>query len=211
MILVSPPARDRPNVNLSIGAIQVTAPDESVTPTGRPVEERLVNFDEWTQMTALVVSGAQPRRFDWNTVVSMYANTFGSHLSGTIPEVLARTSQITSHRLDLGQYLVHCAGVIAEGALNQVLADVQGAPIVQPHVSGREFNALVGLTLYDDHGRGPAFEPLVLGIHLPVGEEVDKLHFGDRYIQASYIRNAEDRVEGAVKFSKAKPGWWDLP
>jgi hypothetical protein len=66
--------------------------------------------------------------------------------------------------------------------------------------------------LYDDEGRGPAFEPLVLGIHLPVGEEVVlKLHFGDRYIKASYICRLGDRVEGSVKFSKAKPAWWDPP
>ena len=138
----------------------------------------------------------------------MYANTFGSHLSGTIPDTLVRTSSIMSGSLDLGQYLIRCAGLVAENSLNQVLTTVAKQPIILPFNHGRKLNALTHLTLRDDE----SLEIAVMGSdELPMGEETDflKLHFADRYTKASYGRRPDGKVYGSIVFKQEKPDWWE--
>jgi hypothetical protein len=144
----------------------------------------------------------------------MYANTFGSHMSGTIPNTLLKTSSIMSGELDLGEYLIFCAGIIAENALSQVLDPLANKPIVVPHKVGRKPNPLAHLTLRDDErGVGEpelalAFMPAGLNIG---GDEIDvlRLHFADRYMKASYSRNSDGMIYGTMKYSQQMPDWWE--
>jgi hypothetical protein len=213
-VLVTRAAYDRPLVILSAGAMPVT-PEDADLP--HQITTHKVNLNRWSDMTALVVRDGKPHRVNnWDKVIAMYANTFGSHLSGTIADTLSTASSIMSGSLDLGQYLVHCAGIVGENALNQVLAAISGDPIIVPHKPGRQLNPLSHLTLLDDDGRGLGNEELqvaFMGNDLPMGEEVDvlKLHFAARYIKATYARQADGKVYGNVAFSQTKPEWWDKP
>jgi hypothetical protein len=158
-VLVSRAANDGPLVILSAGAMPVTPPHADYP---HQIKIQLVNLNNWSDMTALVVRDGIPQRVSsWERVIRMYANTFCSHLSGTIPDVLCKTSSIMSGKLDLGQYLVHCAGIVAENSLNQVLTEVGGQSIILPHKLGRHLNPLSHLTLWDDEGETlsePPFE-----------------------------------------------------
>src|SRR5277367_1462481 len=124
-VVVSRAAYEGPSVVLSAGAIPVP-PEDLSKPHAIPT--LMVNLNRWSDMTALVVRDGAPRRANnWDGVIKMYANTFGSHLSGTIPNTLLKTSKIMSGTLDLGEYLVFCAGVVAEDMLNQVLDTLKGS------------------------------------------------------------------------------------
>jgi hypothetical protein len=211
-VLVSQAAHDGPLVILAVGAMPV-APEDADYP--HQISTKWVNLNGWSDMKALVIRDGIPHRVNsWNRVIALYANTFGSHLSGTIPDVLNRTSEITSGKLDLGQYLIHCAGIVAESSLNQVLTEVVGQAIIVPHRPGRQLNRLSHLTLWDDGGKPlsqPPFEFSFMPTDIGMGETVDvlKLHFADRYIKASFARHPDDKIYGTLNFSQKKPDWWD--
>lgn len=165
-------------------------------------------------MAALVVRGGVPRRVNnWDRVISMYANTFGSHMSGTIPKTLLETSSIMSGELDLGEYLIFCAGIVAENALSQVLDTLANKPIIVPHKLGRKPNPLAHLTLRDD--TRDIGEPELAVAFMPAGlkigdDEIDvlKLHFGNRYQKASYARRPDGQIYGTFERSEQMPDWW---
>ena len=210
-VLVTRAAHDGPSVVLSAGAIPVTPEDED---NPHQIGTRMVDLNVWSDMTALVVRGGTPRRVNnWERVISMYANMFGSHLSGTIPNTLLETSSIMSGKLDLGEYLIFCAGIVAESSLNQVLDTLANAPIIVPHKLGRNPNPLGHLTLRDDE-RGIGEPELALAF-MPAGlkigdDEFDvlKLHFADRYMKASYARRSDGKIYGTMKYSQQIPDWW---
>ena len=85
-VLVTRAAHDGPSVVLSAGAIPVTPEDQD---NPHQIATRMVDLNVWSDMTALVVRGGTPRRVNnWDRVISMYPHTFGSHMSGTIPNTL---------------------------------------------------------------------------------------------------------------------------
>lgn len=211
-VLVTRAAFDGPAVVLSAGAIPV-APEDQDHP--HQIATRMVSIDVWSNMTALVVRGGNPRRVNnWDRIISMYANTFGSHMSGTIPDTLLETSSIMSGKLDLGEYLIFCAGIVTENALNQVLDTLGDKPIIVPHKLGRKPNPLAHLTLRDDE-RGIGEPELALAF-MPAGLEIGgegidvlKLHFADRYMKASYARKSDGKIYGSMKYSQQRPDWWE--
>jgi hypothetical protein len=106
-----------------------------------------MDFDRWTNSTALIIRGGQPRRVNSSSdVITAHANTFGSHLGGTIPRTLAETSTVHSRRQNLGEYLIHCAGIVAESALTQALTAAEGQAIVVPQ-EHRRLGPLIGVVL----------------------------------------------------------------
>jgi hypothetical protein len=174
----------------------------------------MVDLNVWSDMTALVVRGGTPKRVNnWDRVIAMYANTFGSHMSGTIPNTLLETSSIMSGALDLGEYLIFCAGVVAESALNQVLDTLAGKSIIVLHKVARKPCPLAHLTLRDDdRGFGePALALAFMPAGLTIGgEEIDvlKLHFADRYMKTSYSRHSDGKIYGTMASSQQIPDWW---
>lgn len=100
-VYVSRAAYNEPSVILSAGGIP-GLPEHEDAP--HQIPSYIVDLDKWSAMKALVVRGGTSRRVnDWNHVISMYANTFCSHLSGAIPKTLVETSSIMSGELDLGE------------------------------------------------------------------------------------------------------------
>ena len=75
-IQVSEPVVDRQPIGLAFGAVPAPA-------HGEPV--RLVDINDMAGLPALIVRGAPRRVSTWEQLITDYANTFGSHLSGTIP------------------------------------------------------------------------------------------------------------------------------
>jgi hypothetical protein len=210
-VLVSRAAHDGNSVILSVGGIPGTPEDEEHP---HQIPTRMVGLNGWSDMAALVVRGGKPKRVNnWDRVISMYANTFGSHMSGTIPNTLLETSSIMSGELDLGEYLIFCAGIVAESALNQVLDTLAGKSIIVPHKVARKPCPLAHLTLRDaDRGSGEpelalAFMPAGLAIG---GDEIDvlKLHFADRYMKTSYSRHSDGKIYGTMTYCQQMPDWW---
>jgi hypothetical protein len=120
-VYVSEPVVDQQSIALAFGAVPAPADFEE------PV--RHVDTDAWRKLPALIVRSAPRRVSTWEQVIREYGNTFGSHLSGTIPHLLSEISSIChSGPLDLGEYLIHCAGIVAEDALDQALATIDGDP-----------------------------------------------------------------------------------
>jgi len=210
-VYVSRAAYDEPSVILSAGGIP-GLPEHEEAP--HQIPSHMVDLDKWSDMTAFVVRGAPKRVNDWNHVINMYANTFGSHMSGTIPNTLVEASSILSGELDLGEYLIFCAGIVAESALNQVLDTVAGKPIIVPHKVPRKPCPMAHLTLRDDSRdvgvpeMALAFMPAGLTIGSD-GIDVLKLHFGGRYMKTSYAYRANGKIYGTYESSEEKPDWWD--
>ncbi|OBI37181.1 hypothetical protein A5709_15225 [Mycobacterium sp. E1386] len=205
-VRVSQPANQSPHVLLAAGAMPVLVDDDA-----DQVHPQLVDIDRWTRMPALVVAGGLPHRVtDWNELIGLYANTYGSHLSGTIPEVLSNASRVRSDGLDLGEYLVHCAGIIGEDALDQALDATAGHTLVVPGKRHRILNPLCQLTLGEDSD-GPYFSQAVNGKYLPVGKPTDvlKLRFANYYVKVTLTLGNDGKVRGGALFSENEPDWWN--
>ncbi len=210
-VFVSRAAYDGPSVILSAGGIPGIPEDEDHP---HQIPCHMADLDKWSEMIALVVQGGTPKRAnDWNHVISMYANTFGSHMSSTIPKTLVETSSIMSGALDLGEYMIFCAGIAAETMLNQVLDEIAGKLIIVPHKIIRKPNPMAHLTLreaqpgYIDPTLELAFMPRGVEIG-DDGIDVLKLHFNNRYMKYRYAREASGQIFGQVHHSIEKPDWW---
>src|ERR1700750_377761 len=108
-----------------------------------------------------------------------------------------------SGRLDLGAYMVFCAGLVKESSLNQVLDSIVAKPIILAHNHGRQLNAVSHLTLWDDEGEGEAVDLALMAQYLPdvpIGDEIDvlRLHFADRYMKTSYLRRPDGNSMGEL-------------
>jgi hypothetical protein len=119
---------------------------QDITTTTATATTTSVDINAWRGLDALIVRGAPRRVSGWEQLITDYANTFGSHLSGTIPHLLSHMSSICySGSLDLGEYLIHCAGIVAEDALQQVLGAIDGDKAPPPR--HRMLNPLLRLTV----------------------------------------------------------------
>lgn len=210
-VFVSRAAYDGPSVILSAGGIP-GIPEDEEHPHQIPC--LMADLNKWSAMTALVVKGGTPKRVnDWNHVITMYSNTFASHMSGTIPKTLVETSSIMSGELDLGEYLIFCAGIVAESALNQVLDELAGKRIIVPHKITRKPCPMVHLALREPE---PGFiDPTLQLAFMPRGLTIDtegidvlKLHFANRYMKYWYAREPSGKIYGKVQHSIDKPDWW---
>ena len=138
-VYVSEPVVDKQSIALAFGAVPAPADIE--------VPVRHLDIDAWRRLPALIVRSAPRRVSTWEQVIREYGNTFGSHLSGTIPHLLSEISSIChSGPLDLGEYLIHCAGIVAEDALQQALATIDGDPdATAKRPQHQRLNPMVGL------------------------------------------------------------------
>ena len=126
---VSGPATDDPSVILAAGGLPMPN-DFQESSSGHP--GRWVAFDSWIDSSALIVRGAQRRKNTWNQVITTYANTYGSHVSTSIPAMLSRTALFRSAEYDLGAFMIRAAGILGENALRQVLPVVGGGASLSP-------------------------------------------------------------------------------
>lgn len=125
MFYVSPPPIDDPSVLIAAGGMPMPT---DLQQSGRQ-PGRWVDFRTWIDSDALIVKGALRRRNTWNEVISRYANTYGAHVSTSVPALLAQTEIFQTSGYTLGAYMIRAAALLAETALQQVHAMVDGATV----------------------------------------------------------------------------------
>jgi hypothetical protein len=197
-IQVSEPVADHQSIGLAFGAVPALSGDEPV---------RVVDIDTWRGWKALIVRGAPRRASTWEQLIKEYANTFGSHLSGTIPHLLSQMASICySGPLDLGEYLIHCAGLVAEDALHQVLGTIDGDDAPRH----RRLNPLVRLIV---ESRLPHPPQMTTGFTLedrPLGKAVPivKVLLDGTYMMLELTPRGPNEVEYDYEITNEKPEWW---
>lgn len=110
VVHVSRPIKRTPGVVFAFGGLPVTPDDTTGT-----------EFFDWSLSLALAKTGLRREYYDWAQFINEFANTNGSHLSGTIPAMLAVSRVHAVSDLDLGTYLVWCAAEVTGSATEQLL------------------------------------------------------------------------------------------
>ncbi|MCV7008232.1 hypothetical protein [Mycobacterium gordonae] len=200
-VRVSLPVADDQKIGLAFGAIP--APDEP----GHPPTV-VMDIDRWRGLDALIIKGAPRRVNSWEQLITEYANTYGSHLSGTIPHLLSHASSMGySGNLDVGEYLIHCAGLVAEDALQQVLKAIDGDAAQPP--GHRLQTPLTRLTV--ETKTPPSIEAGYNVLDRPFGQtlQIAKLRVDGMYFMLELTRAAADETTFHWDFTRDKPEWWD--
>jgi hypothetical protein len=205
---VSAPAKVDPQTLFAIGGIPV---DDKPNPeTGQPAGQ-LISVETWVQQPALVVKGGNPRRENsWAQVITMYANTFGSHLSGTIPELVFTSPDSTFGSKSLQEHLIHSAGLVGESALGQVLSAVSG----EPYSPGkhRPLSPVYEVSIQTD-GRLPTFGCGIRTGPDDPGREAEllRVHYDGHYFRAVERCKPDGSYDMDLSVSHPPlppPDWW---
>jgi len=88
-------------------------------------ESAALSVFKWVQSPAILLPelGTQT----WEKVIAAYSNTFGSHVSATVPRLLDDIQVFQGPKGHMGGYLLRVAGVIAEHGLGSALASIDRA------------------------------------------------------------------------------------
>lgn len=137
---ISPVADDGPNVLLAIGALPADDMNNALKVT---VPDQLM-----AAAPLFVRTNAGARRATWENVVSDYGNTFGAHLSTTVPEMLDDVHYFGLSETDFGTYMLRSLGVLTSSVCHELLhqLDPSHTPITHnPYVAGTQIYAAVYL------------------------------------------------------------------
>lgn len=118
---VSLPAFEGPSVWLSLGSL----PWDAATGTETQVVTIPKGLMESTALTARV--GHRTEKVSWEKLVKSYGNTYGAHLSTTLPGILDGVKLHGVCEADIGTYMLRSLGVIASGVCNTMLRRVDPA------------------------------------------------------------------------------------
>ncbi|MBY0443543.1 MAG: hypothetical protein K2Q25_15650 [Mycobacteriaceae bacterium] len=170
-----------------------------------------MDIDKWRKLPMLIIRGAPRRVSTWEQLIAAYANTYASHLSRTIPQLLSHMASIFCSGplgLDLGEYLIHCAGLVAEDALHQTLAAIDGDNTQPPR--HRILNPLLRLVV---ESRFPNLPQLTTGFTLegrPFGTTVPivTVLLDNAYIQLTLTPAAPGEARFHYEVTNEKPDWW---
>jgi hypothetical protein len=114
---LSPSAYEAPNVLLAIGALPADE-DESAKAMTVP--------DEFMSANALFARAAKGARcVTWRDIVSDYGNTFGAHLSTTVPILLDDVHYLGLSETDFGTYMLRSAGVLTSSVCHELLQQLK--------------------------------------------------------------------------------------
>jgi hypothetical protein len=199
-IQVTEPVVNSQGIGLAFGA--VPAPSEGDPPV------RIVDINVWRGLDALIVRGAPRRVSSWEQLITDYANTFGSHLSGTIPHLLSEMSSMCySGSLDLGEYLIHCAGIVAEDALQQALGAIDGDKAPPPR--HRMLNPLLRLTVETKPQTSMSAGWTL--IDRPIGQtfQIARIRLDGLYFLLELTRTAADATKFHWDVATDEPDWWN--
>jgi len=122
---ISRPANDGPNVLLAIGALP--ADDESSAQTVTVPDQLML------AVPLSVRSSAGIRRATWDNVVSDYGNTFGAHLSTTVPAILDDVHYFGLTETDFGTYMLRSLGVLASSVCHELVRQIDPHSIAVTH------------------------------------------------------------------------------
>jgi hypothetical protein len=116
---ISPPANEGPDVLLAIGALPADEDQSGKTVT---VPEELMST------TALFVRSPKgTRSVKWEDVVTDYGNTFGAHLSTTVPILLDEVHYFGLSETDFGTYMLRAIGVLTSSVCHELLQQLKAA------------------------------------------------------------------------------------
>ncbi len=144
---------------------------------------------------------------NWEHLIAEYANTYGSHASTTVPEVLDSISKMHADQMNLGEYLIWCAGIALEQTLVQLLDAVDGRSILR--TSKARTTPLLGLTLTGENGG--YVSPLQHGEAITKWREVLKLHPSEHvWLRIVEEPDSTGETDGLFTYEQAetKPDWW---
>lgn len=112
------PENDKTTV-FSVGNIPADPPGNGAT------DHRDVNSREWQDVAAVISKDNRSRRLTtWAQLLTDYGNTYGAHLSATIPHVLTEASLYGAPGGTLGAYMLRAAAVAAERCFAQILPEL---------------------------------------------------------------------------------------
>ena len=74
-------------------------------------------------------------KFTWQAIVEDYGNTFGAHLSRTVPEILDQVQYLGVGPTDFGSYMLRSLGVVASAAAHQLLREQDSCHQLVEHES----------------------------------------------------------------------------
>ncbi|OBA70602.1 hypothetical protein A5641_12185 [Mycobacterium sp. 1554424.7] len=202
-VYVSEPVADQQSIALAFGA--VPAPADFEEPA------RYLDTDAWRRLPALIVRSAPRRVSTWEQVIREYGNTFGSHLSGTIPHLLSEISSICySGPLDLGEYLIHCAGIVAEDALQQALSTIDGdADAATKCPQHQRLNPIVRLIVERQAPKGGISAQYSIAGY-PIGSTIElvKVRLNDQNFILKVTRDTANASTFDWEYEQSGPGAW---
>ena len=137
---ISPPAHDGPNVLLAIGALPM---DDNGSAQMVTVPDQLM-----LAVPLFVRSSAGTRRATWESVVSDYGNTFGAHLSTSVPAILDDVHYFGLSETDFGTYMLRSLGVLTSSACHELLHQLDPnntAVTHHPYMAGTQIYAAMYL------------------------------------------------------------------
>jgi hypothetical protein len=137
---ISPPANEEPNILFAIGALPIDGNGIAKTVT---VPDQLM-----IAVPLFVRSSAGTRRATWESVVSDYGNTFGAHLSTTVPAILDDVHYFGLSETDFGTYMLRSLGVLTSSVCHELLhrLDQNNTAVTHPpYMAGTQIYAAMHL------------------------------------------------------------------
>lgn len=121
---VSPPATPGVGVMLSVGALPV---DQGAHTVCKPI--RVSVPDELMMANAVVALTTEGGivSASWEKVVIDYGNTFGAHLSTTVPGILDDVHYYGLSETDFGTFMLRTLGVVISSSCHEVLSKLDPA------------------------------------------------------------------------------------
>ncbi|WP_204807149.1 hypothetical protein [Mycobacterium riyadhense] len=203
LLFVGPAASDATDVTLSAGSI----PSRVKEPPG---DCAWIRVDQWADSLAVVINqGRGQRKANWQKLIEAYANTYGSHASNSIPSMLDETSRMHADQMNLGQYMIHCAGLGVADAITQMIDEIDGKTVVRGQLLQNRLTPLYGLIVGRQSMEGAKI--FIDDRDISERTHVIKMHLYPHQWQRVFV---EPLPGGAGKnialdlHDAGKPDWW---
>ncbi|WP_157509764.1 hypothetical protein [Leifsonia sp. Root4] len=138
-LAVSAPPAKAPSVFLSIGLLP-TGEDSNAT-EHRGIS-KVIGFRSLVESPAVESNATQRTSNSWGYVANQFGNTWGSHISTTVPELFSRFAMFDSVGITLREYAVRQLGWLAEEALRQTLSSHDSSLAAATSTRGVDFRGL---------------------------------------------------------------------
>ena len=122
---ISPSANDGSKVVFAIGALPST---EKETAQSVTVPNQLMHA-----VPLFIRSKAGTHHATWENVVTDYGNTFGAHISTTVPVILDDVHFYGLSETDFGTYMLRSLGVLASSVCHELILQVDSSHIAVDH------------------------------------------------------------------------------
>lgn len=119
---------------------------EWASPLNPAVAPKIMTIPEWMRSQAVHLPGVGRR--SWDQVISDFGNTYGAHVSATVPQFLDEIRTYGVGTGTMGAHMLRAAGIVAEHGLGLALAELDGsdAPTLRDHHAGNVFIGMMALT-----------------------------------------------------------------